>query len=380
MNLETAIEPPLWDAVRNSYGNRNFSGAILDAVYYLTDLLREKADLEGDGVELVGKALGGRNPRVKLNPLRSETDWNVQRGVEQLLRGTYQAIRNPRSHERVTDTEPDAIAIILFVNYLAKILGQSRSPFSKTAFLNRVFDPNFVKKPRYAELLTAEIPGKKRLEVFFDVFERKEQGDPEALKHFFTALFDVLDEEQLDEVYRAVSEEFRETDSDDAVRTVIRSFPEETWERIDEVARLRIENKLLRSINQGAYAVAQDRCRTGALGTWTSDVVKGFSMKKELATTVLRKLESKDFEEQEYAFRFFFPRMYSVLPWHQPSLDRVMVEGLKAGDIRFKRAVDGIAIWEEQEWSKSVQEALDAFVEVEPVKPGGPFEDDDLPF
>ena len=100
MNLETNIRESLWAAIQTNYENHNYTGAILDAMHFLSNLLRDKTGLEDDGVSLVGQALGGRNPKLKVNKLQSESDKNVQKGVEQILRGLYQAIRNPRSHEK----------------------------------------------------------------------------------------------------------------------------------------------------------------------------------------------------------------------------------------------------------------------------------------
>lgn len=353
----------------------------MDAVYFLTDLLREKSDLEGDGVALVGKALGGNNPRLKINSLRSETDWNVQRGVEQLLRGIYQAIRNPRSHERTQDSETDAVSIIVFIDYLTRLIGQSRSPFTKHDFLDRVFDPNFVKQERYAELLVAEIPASKRLEVFFDVYEKKEKGDVEALSYFVSALCANLNPDETEEVHRAISEEFRVTDSDAVVRTVIKAFPSGTWSQLDEVARLRVENKLLKSVEEGDYSIAQEKCRRGALGTWLDDIAEEFSMKKELATVLIRKLRSDNFEEQEYVFRFLVgPLFIAVGQKETETFRRLMLKGLKAGDQRFKDALNYLGFFYDAEWSEELSQALDEFVAVEPTRPVNPFEDDDLPF
>lgn len=41
----------------------------------------------------------------------------MQRGMEQLLRGLYQGVRNPRSHEKIADAEDDAQIIIMFVGH-----------------------------------------------------------------------------------------------------------------------------------------------------------------------------------------------------------------------------------------------------------------------
>ena len=87
MNLETRIPSPLWEAVRTNYEKRSYTAAILDAFYFLSELIRAKSGIEGDGSALIGQALGGAVPKIKLNRLQSESDWNIQRGAEQLLRG-----------------------------------------------------------------------------------------------------------------------------------------------------------------------------------------------------------------------------------------------------------------------------------------------------
>lgn len=93
MNLETTIQPRLWDVIRASIESRNFSAAVLDAIHFLSDVIRERSGLEGDGVALIGAAFGGNSPKLKVNRLQTESEQNVQRGVESLLRGIFQAVR-----------------------------------------------------------------------------------------------------------------------------------------------------------------------------------------------------------------------------------------------------------------------------------------------
>src|ERR1035438_10349919 len=103
MNLEPRIDRRLWSAVETAYQSGNYTGAILDSIHFLGELIREKTGIEGDGLSLIGQALGGQNPKLKVTKLQTESDKNVQKGAEQLLRGLYQGIRNPRSHEKYVD-------------------------------------------------------------------------------------------------------------------------------------------------------------------------------------------------------------------------------------------------------------------------------------
>src|SRR4051812_16912121 len=99
MNLETEIGHELWQVIRRSYESQAWSNAVLNSVHYPSDAIRSKTGLQSDGTALVGQAFGGRTPKLRLNRLQTESEKNIQAGVEQLLRGFYQAIRNPRSHE-----------------------------------------------------------------------------------------------------------------------------------------------------------------------------------------------------------------------------------------------------------------------------------------
>ena len=87
MNLETRLDPRLWEAVRTSLEVRKFTAAILDGIHLLSDVIRERSKLEGDGVALIGAAFGSMAPKLKVNRLITESEQNVQKGVEALLRG-----------------------------------------------------------------------------------------------------------------------------------------------------------------------------------------------------------------------------------------------------------------------------------------------------
>lgn len=380
MNLETNIRESLWAAIQTNYENHNYTGAILDAMHFLSNLLRDKTGLEDDGVSLVGQALGGRNPKLKVNKLQSESDKNVQKGVEQILRGLYQAIRNPRSHEKYQDNVNDANSIILFVDFLVRIIDQSKTPFMKVDFIKRVFDPDFAESDRYAELLVGEIPPKQRLEVFIDVFSQKEQGDGKELRYFFPSLLAVLTDDEKKEVYRVVSSEMKESDSTDAMRLILQAMPSDCWPEYDEIARLRIETKLLKEIEGGKYNDSLKRCYGGALGTWATNVTEHFSLKDELVSTLTRKLASGDDSQQAYVFRFFFSALTELLDAPTKSLERVILKALKDGNGRFYRALYGIMImgFGDEAWQTPFQKAYEEFEEEEPTPEMS--DDIDVPF
>jgi uncharacterized protein (TIGR02391 family) len=377
MNLETRIDGRLWDAIHSSVENRNYTAAIQDGMYFLGDLIRERSGLEGDGVALVGQAFGGRKPVLKVNKLKTESDKSVQMGIEQLLRGLYQAVRNPRSHGKYADSEEDAAAIILFVNYIIGIIDKSKTPFSEHDFIARVIDPDFVPNRRYAQLLVREIPKKKRMDIFYGVFERITEGDGDKLKYFFDALLRVVSSVEKQEIYHAISEVLRQTSKTATIVRIIQAFPE-VWPKLEESARLRTENKLIGSIKDDKWDPKTKRCRHGGFGAWSPKIIRHFGLKDDVLHALTNKLASSDRGEQDYVFRFFQQVLDDLADSPSRRLKNIITNGLKAGDVRFKdMVVNSFCL--SRAWTDPFKELLESFRAI-PLPYDPEYDDGEIPF
>lgn len=309
MNLQAEIRPELWDAVAQQYQSQNYGDAILYSFHYLRDILRDTANADGDGTALVGKTLGGNLPRLRINKFETESQQDEQKGFEQILRGMYQGIRNPRTHDKFEDKKETADAIILFLNYTIGIIQKAKGPFALDEWIERVFDPDFVGSERYANLLVAEVPPKRCLEALSTIYHKKIEGDGEKLKLVFSRLVERIGDNQYDELLSIVSDEMRIAQDEATIRRTLQIFPPKLWPRVDEVARLRIENKLIRSVESGKVNSSTRRTTSGALGTWARDFVRYFSLKNEVYQVLREKLTRTE-EEQSYVALFF----WDVLP------------------------------------------------------------------
>lgn len=375
MNLETNIPAELWASIRTNYEKRNFTGAILDAFHFLSDLIRKKSGSEGDGAALIGTALGGATPKIKLNKLQSESEWNVQRGMEQLLRGIYQTFRNPRSHEKTADSEEDAQIIIIFLGYIVRQLDLAKSQFSREDFIKRILDPDFVPQARYSELLVEEIPTSQRLETFLDVYRAKNSGKIDNLRHFFNALLPKLSDDERAQAYEVISEELKIADDEATIRVVIGTLGKTCWKNLHETARLRIENRLIRSVKEGKYNAKQKRVRDGSLGTWIISIFSQISLKQEALRAISDSLESSSTEREDYILKYIFSSMASLSDTFPFGYDDLFTSKLKNGDERFFKAIRDSSPW--TDWSLELSDAIINFEAVEPIY--DPF-DDDIPF
>jgi len=371
------ISEHLWNEIRQNYEEGRYSAALLDAVHHLSAIIREKGNLEGDGAQLVGDAFGGLSPRIKVNKLQTENDKNVQRGVEALLRGIYQAIRNPRSHEKITDSNQDADAVIVFIDYLIRLIGASKSQFSMSDYLSRVFDDSFVASRQYADLLVGEIPLNKRMDVMLNVLKKKEEGDCSKIHFFFNSLLAVMDTSQQAEIYQLLSDELKSIESENGIINIIQLLNPSDWTKIEMVARLRIENKVNASIRDGTYNVILEKCNSGVLGTWARGLFPFFSLKNEAYSAVMDRLFSGVKGPEEYALRFLAYGLPTLREKPIPPLQAQIRAKLKAGHEGFFNLIKSFGRPGTQEWRKPFAEDLAAFVPVDNVTPP---DADEVPF
>ena len=76
MVLQNELSEDLWNATKTRYQNADFTGAITDAFVYLSNIIRDKADLSLDGLDLINKAFSEKDLKIKIN--RMETKVKVK--------------------------------------------------------------------------------------------------------------------------------------------------------------------------------------------------------------------------------------------------------------------------------------------------------------
>ncbi|CAB3788351.1 hypothetical protein LMG28688_02671 [Paraburkholderia caffeinitolerans] len=368
MNLQTHIPEALWEAIRVAYEAENYSHAVLEATYFISSLLRERAGVDGDGSALIGQALGGESPKLRLNALQTESDRNVQKGYEQILRGIYIGIRNPRSHEPTQDTQETADSIICFLGHLVDVLSASKDVFTVATFMGKVQDPEFVESQRYAELLVAEIPTLRLTEAVIALFKERRTLDLGKLRFLIQALLDALSPTQVNNYLTVVSDEFRTTTEDAAIRTALRLLKPEFWQNLQELPRLRIENKLIAGIKSG---VVEPSGKTSSpLATWSNNFLCHFSLRKEAARVLVSRLEDSDPNARLYVVRYFFSWLDEVLlePNHISRAVRAIANAVKNGEEQIRgKLINSVTVLN-TDWQKRFADALES--ETDPDNPG----------
>jgi uncharacterized protein (TIGR02391 family) len=385
MAIESSFDSRMWETVGKSYEERNYTAAILDSIQYLGDVVRDKTGLASDGMSLVGEAFGGSKPKLRVNRFETETDKNVQGGIEHLIRGLYKTFRNPRSHEKHIDSQEDANTVLLLVTYLLKVIGQAKSQFEKTSFLERVFDSEFVESDRYAELLAAEIPVKHQFDVLVDIYRKRDTGEAEKLRYIVKALWKIISEEAKSDFAAVVSIDLN-TVARDSLQEIIELLDADIWSRCTDAARLRIESILIRSIKDGLYDEEKSECLSGALGTWATNIIHSAVLMSEFQTAVAERLDNADGRASDYIHRYILAPLLDAVSDPNYSLVGALVRGLGRGDQRLQDSLDFITWYEFDsekdefteilsypKWHSKLIDAYENFGELRP-------EPEDIPF
>lgn len=314
MNIEHIINPKLWDSIESNYKAGKYSNAIVDAMLYLTNILREKADLNEDGYDLVNRAFSKKDLRIQITKLESETDQNKQDGYANILRGLYQMIRNPRHHENINDSQNEAFKIILFVDYIIEILNSSKASFELDDIETIIFDDDQIEDEDYMRLIIDRIPKRKLYEVVIKVYNRRTLEDINPFRRFFSCAFDLLKPDEVLQFINIISQDLIKTKNDNDRKYIIGCIPKSKWNDIDQLAKLRTENRIIKSIEEGKANSERKTIDTISwFATWCTKLFSEFTMREKLLQTILNKLYTKEEFQIRYLFVFILNSIWPLV-------------------------------------------------------------------
>lgn len=336
MKLKAEISEQLWKNVEDPYQAGNYTHAIIEAVHFLSDQIREKASLDGDGTALVGEAFGGQDPTLRINKLQTESERNEQKGLLQLLLGIYTGIRNPRSHESIEDDKKTADAVIHFIDYVISRIGAADQPFTVEKFMRKVMDSDFVPSDRYGSLLAEEVPPKKRLDVLIEVWRSRAKGESKNVAYVSHALIERLTDAEKDEFMRVVSDDLAYASTFQQIKSSFQLLRPEMWSQLREAPRMRVENRIKKDIKVGKYdySAGQTIDGDGALATWARSYFEHFQGAYSLAVSLVDKL-SGDEEDRAYVLNFYLTILPELLEdeWWTAKAVEAICRGASEGEV-----------------------------------------------
>lgn len=311
--VDHGVRPELLSLLEDRLAAGAHTDAVLMAFRHLTEQLRELGGKDGDGVALVGQALGGNAPPIRINPLRKQSDRDEQKGLEQLVRGLYTGIRNPRTHEHREDTAEFCFRIVLVLDTVLDFLENRVTEFDVDGFCQRIFDPHFVPSHEYAEAVIADVPESFLFDAFREVFHRRSEGDPKALRFAFEALLGRMDGDSLKQATEVMAGALRGETEAERISEVLEILRSDLWGSLPADVRLRLERMVVESCRQGSYDYYQERTEGGDLGRWGSKFGKDFSSREDLVHAIVRRLY-ENWGSQNYVARHYLYALPDIVP------------------------------------------------------------------
>lgn len=120
------IHPKLPCKVRGLFDDGHYAEATFEACKFLDKEIQRHTGSTEIGRKLMSSVFNIHSPRVKLNPLRNDTDKSEQEGYMHLFMGSVLAIRNPRGHEHSVLDSPDVcLDHLAFVSLLLRRLAEA---------------------------------------------------------------------------------------------------------------------------------------------------------------------------------------------------------------------------------------------------------------
>ena len=335
MEIEELIRSDLWKAIQAHYERYDYTEAVRDAIFFICEIVREKSGLvDKDGSKLIDEALLGKTPALLINKNETTTEKNIQQGVGFALKGIMQAIRDPISHEKTILSENDAQAIILYSNYLLSRVDQSRS-FSKIGDIRELlYDEDFTNSEEYAKCLIKEVPIKKRYDLLLALFNDRSNLPTNTLGFFICELLNSISRASFDDFICVVSNSLIRCKDDSALRMYFNYFMMSTYEKIDTLAKLRIEDLVERSLRNGAINKSSNTWESnseGSLATWVSRKIKKFNSYEKLMSILFGKI-SRLSSEADYVFKYFSQDLIRDDKGFRPSEIKVIKELLLQGN------------------------------------------------
>ena len=275
----------------------------------------------------------------------------------------------------------------MFVGYLLSQLEATKEAFTVDDFVDQLRDTEFVGSERYAELLVTEIPALKRGEVIEHLYRERHSIDLKRASFVVSTLLAALSDQQLATYLAAVSEDMRSIRDEVSIRTTMQLLTPTLWPRLGEVSRLRIETKLIKSIEGGT--IQSGGRITGALGTWAGNYLKSFTLRPQAETMVVGRMLWSNTSARDYLSEYFMwclPEFVLDETNIQHCIEAIAIAVRADEQVTKRKLISHVSsfpdIWQEK-LAEALEDCTDPINPALKLRDGAPFltlEDDDIPF
>jgi hypothetical protein len=143
------------------------------------------------------------------------------------------------------------------------------------------------------------------------VYREKFNADIYNVGLIVRTLLGRLTEDQLKQYLAVVSDEVSTVTDEKEFRYNLHLMPPAFWQQLSEASRMRVENRVVRSINEGQFV--NRKIQRGALATWAREHFPYFTLEYQVGTAFIDKLEADDRTGKHYVVELFFQQLPVVV-------------------------------------------------------------------
>lgn len=115
------VDDDLRAATRSRFVSQHYADSVEAGVKSLCDCVRSKSGRIEDGDALMTTVFSVKNPILRINRNRSQTEQSEQRGHMLLCQGVIGAWRNPRAHSLIDDSPERALMMLQTIQELMDV-------------------------------------------------------------------------------------------------------------------------------------------------------------------------------------------------------------------------------------------------------------------
>lgn len=119
------IHPEVSKKCEKLFDDGHFQEAVFKAFKAIEMRVKSLSGLRGEGYALMMQAFDEKNPKLKFNNLKTESEENEQRGLRNIFAGAFSGVRNPRGHDEIEDTVDHCLDHLSFASYLMRHLDKA---------------------------------------------------------------------------------------------------------------------------------------------------------------------------------------------------------------------------------------------------------------
>ena len=127
-----------------------------------------------------------------------------------------------------------------------------------------------------------------------EIFNHRDSCDGKKLHFFYNEILSALTDAERSEFLSVVSDVLTSADDTATIIFVRQVLPNSIWRQLDELARIRVETKMLNSATAGRWEKSISQCIEGSLGTWLSGIHNEITVKDELWRVIQSKLRGSE--------------------------------------------------------------------------------------